>query len=64
MVLEFQELEFYKKIFCNFKGYFFKELKFIKLEDYEKLDFPKFEYLKSGRFLHISETLVNWYISR
>ena len=31
----------------------------IELEYHEKLDFPKLEYPKSGRSLHISKTVVD-----
>ena len=34
-------------------------LEFMKIEYHEKLDFAKFEYLKSGKCLHISETVVD-----
>ena len=34
-------------------------LEFHKLEYHGKLDFTKFEYKKSGRFLHIFETVVD-----
>ena len=34
-------------------------IKFHKLEYHEKLDFAKLEYPKSGRFLHISEIMVD-----
>ena len=48
MVLEFHELKFHKKFFGNFEGYFFKEIKFIKLE------FHKLEFQKDGSLLNIS----------
>ena len=56
------ELEFHKKIFSYFEGYFFKELKFIELEYHLELNFPKLEYQKNGRSLYISETVVYSYI--
>ena len=59
MILEFHELEFFEKIVIKFAGKFFMEFEFIKLEFHGKLEFPKFEYPKCGRFLHISETVVN-----
>ena len=37
-------------------------LEFHILEYYEKLDFTKFEYQKSGTSLHIFETVVNYNI--
>ena len=37
-------------------------LKFIELEYHGKLDFAKLEYPKSGKSLHISETVVNYNI--
>ena len=37
-------------------------IKFHKLEYHEKLDFAKLEYPKSGRFLHISEIMVDYNI--
>ena len=40
------ELEFHKKIFSYFEGYFFKELKFMELEYHLELNFPKLEYQK------------------
>ena len=64
MVLEFHELEFHQKIFDNFEGYFFKELKFKQLKNPGKLDFSELKYLKNNRSLHIFEIVVNWYISR
>ena len=59
MVLELHELEFYKNISNKFEGYFFKVLEFIELEYHGKLEFPKLKYPKSGRSLHISETVVD-----
>ena len=59
MVLEFHELEFHQKIFGNFEGYFFKELKFKQLKNPEELDFSEFKYLKNNRSLHIFEIVVN-----
>ena len=46
---------------CNyFSNFFFYFLFFfMELEYHGKLEFPKLEYPKSGRFLHISETMVN-----
>ena len=44
----FMVLQFHKKISDKFEGYFFKELEFMELE-----------YPKSGRFLHISKTVVD-----
>ena len=57
-------LEFHEKIFDNFEGYFFKELKFKQLKYPEKLNFSELKYSKSNRSLHIFEIVVNWYISR
>ena len=37
-------------------------LEFYKLEYYGKLNFAKFEYPKSGRFLHMFKTVVNYNI--
>ena len=48
MKLKFQKLEFFEKIYSeNFWKFFMV------------LDFTKLEYPKSGRFLHISETVVD-----
>ena len=65
--LEFHELEFYgrilkifygtrvhQNIFGKFEDYFFKEPEFMELEYHGKLKYPK-----SGRFLHISRTVVD-----
>ena len=35
------------------------EPEFMELKYHEKLEFPKLEYTKSGRFLHISETVID-----
>ena len=59
MILEFHKLEFFEKIVIKFAGKFFMEFEFIKLEYHGKLEFPKLEYPKSGRFLHIFETVVD-----
>ena len=40
------------------------ELEFMELEYHGKLEFFKIEYPKSGRSLHISETVIDWYIFR
>ena len=53
MVLEFHELEYYKKIFEKFEVYFFKELWFLELEFHDKLEFHKLKFQKDGRSLHI-----------
>ena len=37
----------------------YKEIEFMELKHHEKLKFPKFEYLKSDRSLHISEIVIN-----
>jgi len=34
-------------------------LEFMKHEYHDKLNFAKFEYLKSGTFLYISETVID-----
>ena len=52
-------LEFHEKIFDNFEGYFFKELKFKQLKYPEKLNFSELKYSKSNRSLHIFEIVVN-----
>ena len=62
--LEFQKLEFFEKIyFENFLWYSSTVKNFqnfsMVLEYHGKLDFTKFEYLKSGRSLHFSETMVD-----
>ena len=44
----FTVLQFHKKISDKFEGYFSKKLEFMELE-----------YPKSGRFLHISKTVVD-----
>ena len=59
MVLEFHELEFHQKIFGNFEGYFFKELKYKQLKYPGKLNFSEFKYSKSNRSLNIFEIVVN-----
>ena len=41
----------------KFEGYFFKELKFLKLELHSKLEFQK-----GGRLLNILQTIVDQYI--
>ena len=46
-----------EKIFGKFEVRFFKELKFMELEYYRKLEYPK-----SDKFLHIYERVVDWYI--
>ena len=48
MVLEFYELEFHQKNFDNFEGNFFKEIKFVKLEFDDKLEFHKLEFQKDN----------------
>ena len=48
-----------ERFYGKFEGYFFKELEFMKLEYHGKLEFPKLKYSKSGRFLHISEIVVD-----
>jgi len=59
-VLEFGEfefsivLEFHKKFYSKFEGYFFKELEY-----HRKLEFPKLEYSKSSRFLHFFKIVVD-----
>ena len=47
-------LEFHKKNFRKFEGYFFKELELMEIEYCRKL-----EYSKSGRFLYIFEIMIN-----
>ena len=58
MVLEFHELEFHQKNFGNFEGNFFKEIKFVKLEFNDKLEFHKLEFQKGIRLPNISQTVV------
>ena len=53
----FMIFEFHKKFSGKFENYFFKELKYHK-----KLKFPKLKNTKSVKSLHISETVVDWYI--
>ena len=55
-------LEFHQSFLGYFEGYFFKEFEFMELEYHLELDFFKFEYQKSGRFLYISEIVVYSYI--
>ena len=43
----------------QFESYFFKEPEFMELEYHGKLKYPK-----SSRSLHISKTVVDWYIFR
>ena len=52
-------LKFHQKFSSKYKDYFFKELEFMELKHHEKLKFPKFEYSKSYRSLHISEIVIN-----
>ena len=49
---------FIKKYFGKFEGYFFKKLKFMKLELHNKLRFHKLEFQKRDRFLNISQTVI------
>ena len=59
MKFEFQKLEFFEKYTLkNFK-IFSTIFEFYKLEYYGKLDFTKFEYPKSGKFLYIFEIVVD-----
>lgn len=51
------DLEFHQIFFGYFEGYFFKELEY-----YLELDFPKFEYQKSDKSLHIFKTMVYSYM--
>ena len=62
MVLEFHELEFHQKNFGNFEGNFFKEIKFVKLEFNDKLEFHKLEFQKDNRLLNISQIVVYYKI--
>ena len=59
MKFEFQKLEFFEKYTLKIFKIFSMVFEFYKLEYYGKLDFTKFEYPKSGRFLYISETVVD-----
>ena len=52
-------LEFFEKTVFKVAEIFLIELKFIELEYHGKLEFPKLEYPKSGRFLHIFKTVVD-----
>ena len=46
--ITFLKLEFHKKWYNKFEGYFFKELEFLELKLYGKLEFKK-----NGRLLNI-----------
>ena len=62
MKLEFQKLKFFENIyFENFEIFLWYSSSW-ELKYYEKLDFSKFEYSNSGRFLHIFETIVDYNI--
>ena len=62
MKFKFQKLKFLEEMYFKFVGEIFMVLKFIELEYHGKLDFAKLEYPKSGKSLHISETVVNYNI--
>ena len=62
MKLEFQKLVLFEKIYFKFAETFFMVLEFMKLEYHRKLNFNKLEYPKSGRSLHIFETVLNYNI--
>ena len=61
--LEFQKLEFFKKIYFKFVGNFHDtQVQFFystRVQYYGKLDFAKLEYSKICKSLHISETVVD-----
>jgi len=54
MGLKFHKLKFFEKLAFKFSRKFLMELEY-----HGKLEFPKLEYPKSGRSLHISETMIN-----
>ena len=54
MLIEFHELEYHKKFSGKFEVYFFKELKFLKLDFHGKLEFQK-----GDRFLHIFKIMID-----
>ena len=53
------KLKFLENIYFEKFWNFFMVLEFHELESYGKLDFVKFEYSNSSRFLHIFETIVD-----
>ena len=55
----FMVFEFHQKFSGKFEIYFFKELEFMELKYHVKLEFYKLKYLKNGKSLHISETVVD-----
>ena len=53
------KLEFHKKQYYKFEGYFLKKLEYLKLEFHDKFKFHKLEFQKDGKLLNILQTMID-----